>query len=134
LPQLPRTRHGKVDLRALPAPEPVTVSASAPRSEAEAQLAAIWREVLGLEAVGMSDNFFELGGHSLLAMKLVAAIRDAFGVAVSVARVFEATDLAALAAEIESLRGGDRELSDALNELRNLSPEELQALLANEHR
>jgi thioesterase domain-containing protein/acyl carrier protein len=79
LPQLPRTRHGKVDLRALPAPEPVTVSASAPRSEAEAQLAAIWREVLGLDTVGVTDNFFELGGHSLLALRLVSMVNQRLG-------------------------------------------------------
>ncbi|MGY6217851.1 phosphopantetheine-binding protein, partial [Methylolobus aquaticus] len=109
----------------------------APRTPTEAQLAAIWQEVLNLDSVGVSDNFFALGGHSLLAMKLVARIREAFGVDIAVPRVFEVADLAELAVEIQSRQCGDDNptqtaLADALAELGSLSPEELNALLAAE--
>ncbi len=67
LPALPLTRNGKIDDRALPEPPAPTPIAGggAPGTELERLLAAIWRQVLGLEQVGVHDNFFDLGGHSL---------------------------------------------------------------------
>ena len=73
LPMFPLSSNGKVDRRALPAPEIERETLSreyvAPRSAAERALAEIWGEVLRIEKVGVEDNFFELGGDSLLAVR-----------------------------------------------------------------
>ncbi|WP_213781870.1 phosphopantetheine-binding protein, partial [Caballeronia sp. dw_276] len=78
LDALPLTSNGKLDRRALPAPDR-DVDASAyvePRGETEQALAAIWAEVLGRERVGARDDFFGLGGHSLLATQVIARLRS----------------------------------------------------------
>ncbi len=77
LDEMPLTPNGKIDRKALPAPEGSGLEKEyvAPRTENEKQLAEIWSEVLGVERVGIYDNFFELGGHSLLAITLVEHMR-----------------------------------------------------------
>ena len=75
LDALPQTPNGKLDKRALPAPEADAFGQAeyqAPEGEAETLLAAIWQELLGVERVGRDDDFFALGGHSMLAMGLMA--------------------------------------------------------------
>jgi amino acid adenylation domain-containing protein len=84
LPSLPMTPSGKIDRRALPPAErdwPIPTGGSfvGPRTEIEAQLAAIWQETLGIAQVGVTDDFFDLGGHSLLAARLTAQIDKVFG-------------------------------------------------------
>lgn len=83
LDALPLLPNGKVDRRALPAPEQTRLQLDqtfvAPRTPVESALATIWSELLGIEQVGVEDNFFELGGHSLLAMRLCAHIEKTFG-------------------------------------------------------
>ncbi len=89
---LPLTPSGKVDRRALPAPEASQHAEHTlvpPRSALEAAIAAIWREVLGAGEVGAEDNFFELGGHSLLATQVVSRLRREFAVDVPLRRMFE---------------------------------------------
>ncbi|HYO58089.1 non-ribosomal peptide synthetase [Archangium sp.] len=98
---LPRTRNGKVDMGALPAPElqPAVRSAAyvAPRNELEEQLARIWCEVLGVERVGVDDNFFELGGDSILSIQIVTRAGRA-GIELSPRQVFQNPTVARLAA------------------------------------
>ncbi|MCP4661554.1 MAG: non-ribosomal peptide synthetase, partial [bacterium] len=106
LDALPRTATGKVDRRALPAPEPVEAEEgfAAPGDPTEELLAGIWAAVLGRGRVGVHDNFFEIGGHSLLATQVVSRIREAFRVEVPVQRLFEAPTVAELAGVIHKLR------------------------------
>ncbi len=101
---LPLTPNGKVDRRALPSAAQALPGAGAPgeppRDGVEAALAALWREVLQVEAIGRHDHFFERGGHSLLAVQLVAAIQRSWGRTVALRTVFEVPVLADLAARL----------------------------------
>ena len=89
----PLTASGKLDRKALPAPDGATVLTGrpyvAPRTPIEEVLAAMWAELLGVEQVGVHDNFFDLGGHSLMAMRLIAAIRETFGISLPLKLFFE---------------------------------------------
>ena len=98
---LPLTRTGKLDRRALPAPErPPAAAGTAPRNAVERGLAAIWSELLGVEAPGLEDDFFDLGGHSLLATRLLSRVRHLLGAELPLRAVFERPTLAGLAAAV----------------------------------
>jgi acyl carrier protein len=103
LEALPLTANGKLDRKALPAPEYASAEERyvAPRTTAEEVLARIWADVLRLERVGVHDNFFDLGGHSLLIMRLLARIQAAFDLEISIRTVFSMPTLEAIAGEIE---------------------------------
>nr|WP_280806652.1 non-ribosomal peptide synthetase [Pseudomonas batumici] len=104
LDALPLTLNGKVDVRALPAPEAerfATHAFEAPHGDLEHRLAQVWAEVLDLERIGRHDSFFALGGHSLLAVRLVSQLALA-GLPVSLAELFQHTSVAALAALLEN--------------------------------
>ena len=107
----PLTPNGKVDVSALPEPEwDRSAAAEAfvePRTETERAIAAIWKDVLSIEDVGVNDNFFDLGGHSLLAVRMVAEIDRRLGVRLPLTRLFQDSTVAALAVAIEEERGAD---------------------------
>src|SRR5256884_2316982 len=97
---LPLTSSGKVDRRALPAPEQVTPRAeaqeeSAPRTSVEQTLTEIWSQVLRLPQVGIYDNFFALGGDSILSLSLIAQARQA-GLQLTLKQLFQAPTIAQL--------------------------------------
>ncbi|HYG65747.1 MAG TPA: non-ribosomal peptide synthase/polyketide synthase, partial [Thermoanaerobaculia bacterium] len=103
LEAMPLTPNGKVDRRALPAPEWRPAEGHlAPRTTVEELLAGIWSEVLGVERPGVEDNFFELGGHSLLATRVMSRLRSAFQVELPLRELFEEPTLAGLAVRVES--------------------------------
>ncbi|HYW12750.1 MAG TPA: amino acid adenylation domain-containing protein [Longimicrobium sp.] len=97
--RVPLTANGKMDRRALPAPvEGAAHAPSAPPREGlEAQVAAIWCEVLGVERVGREDGFFDIGGHSLLLARVHARLREALGREIAIVELFRHTTVAALA-------------------------------------
>ncbi|MFP2932073.1 amino acid adenylation domain-containing protein, partial [Pyxidicoccus sp. 3LG] len=108
LPALPLTPGGKVDRKALPRPDATAVasggSAAGPESLTlfQQRVAAIFRELLNLERVGLHDDFFALGGHSLLATRIVSRVRATFGVELPLRTVFAAPTVARLTEQVEA--------------------------------
>ena len=104
LDAMPLTPNGKVDRKALPAPDAealVTHAYEAPQGPVEEVLAGIWQELLGVERVGRHDSFFDLGGHSLMLTQMVSRIYDAADVEVELADLFSASSLSEMAARVE---------------------------------
>ena len=106
LEALPVTPNGKVDRKALPAPDFATLSSQAgfvaPRTPSEIALAAIWAQVLGIQSIGVHDNFFALGGHSLLATRVISHMRQTLGVEIALRSLFETPTVAGLSAQIDA--------------------------------
>ena len=101
---LPLTPSGKLDRKALPAPEQEAYAVRSyeePVGEMETKLAEVWAEVLKLEKIGRHDNFFELGGHSLMAVRVATRLRESFKVDIPLRRMFEAPTIAQLAEVID---------------------------------
>ncbi|HEX2091934.1 MAG TPA: amino acid adenylation domain-containing protein, partial [Longimicrobiaceae bacterium] len=110
LEEMPLTPNGKLDRRALPAPEGEAYTRrgyEAPVGEVEAALAAIWAEMLRVEHVGRWDHFFELGGHSLLAVQVVSRLRQMLGVEVPLGEVFRLPVLAEYARAVAAAAQAD---------------------------
>jgi microcystin synthetase protein McyA len=102
---LPKTTSGKINRRALPAPGVYQAEESAsfvaPQSPVEESLADIWRELLGVDRVGINDDFFVLGGHSLLATQLISRVRTIFDLELSLQSFFMAPTIRKMAEVIE---------------------------------
>ncbi|MEV0674864.1 amino acid adenylation domain-containing protein, partial [Mycobacterium sp. NPDC050441] len=104
---MPLTINGKLDRRALPAPEYIDADGyRAPTTPAEEILVGIYAQVLGLERVGVDDSFFDLGGDSLSAIRLINAINTTLGADLAVRTVFDAPSVAALEPRIGEDSGG----------------------------
>ena len=104
---LPLTVNGKLDKRALPAPDYQDGDRyRAPATLTEEILAGIYAQVLGVERVGVDDSFFDLGGDSLSAMRVIAAINKSIDAGVAVRALFEAPTVAQLAPRIGGEAGG----------------------------
>ncbi len=116
LAELPRTANGKIDRRALPGLSEIRGQHSgeyiAPRDAVERTVADIWCQVLKLERVGALDEFFALGGHSLLATRVVARVREAFGIELPLRSVFEFSTVERSAEQIRSLQQAPGELAE----------------------
>ncbi|WP_254710139.1 non-ribosomal peptide synthetase [Streptomyces lunaelactis] len=110
LDALPLTPNGKVDRRALPEPDGACQGSDgeyvAPRNETERIIADIWREVLGLDQVGVHDDFFHLGGHSLHAVQMVSRVARKLNGELTVRDMFNAPTIALLAEVLASGESG----------------------------
>lgn len=128
LDAIPRTRNGKLDRRALPAPGTgdLAVPAYEPlQSETEMSIATIWQQLLPLERVGRHDNFFAVGGNSLLAIRLVSRLNQTADWDITLKELFDAPTVAALASGLDSHRAA---MAEMLAEVENLSEEDVQRL------
>jgi amino acid adenylation domain-containing protein len=135
LEALPLTASGKVNRRALPAPERAAEALYvAPRTPTEEILAGIWAQVLGVDRVGIESSFFDLGGHSLLAMQVISRANAQLQVELSLESILSARTVRELAAQVDAARMSGAQAADKLTALRErlmrLSPDERQALLA----
>ena len=107
----------------------------APRTPTEQALVEIWRGVLNLERVGINDSFFDLGGHSLLATQVISRIYGTLGVEMPIHSIYATPTIAGLAVAVDDhliSEADSQEISEALEELSDLSEEEVNRLLARE--
>jgi amino acid adenylation domain-containing protein len=133
---LPLTPNGKLDRDALPAPDSARPSLEpsfvAPRTPVEETLAGIWKEVLGVDQVGINDNFFDLGGHSLLMIQIVSRVSNQLRVELPLKDFFRLPTIAEQALAVTQMQAagnGPEGLEQLLKRLDQLSPEEVQRLL-----
>jgi enterobactin synthetase component F len=104
LPAMPLNVNGKLDRKALPAPQRAASRGYvAARTPIEQQLVQLWQDLLGIERIGIHDNFFELGGDSLRAAEMLARFPQQFGVELPLGKLFEASTIAGLAACLQRL-------------------------------
>ena len=126
LEAMPLTPNGKVDRKALPAPDVDAFAArsyEAPQGETEEALAAIWQELLGVARVCRHDNFFDLGGHSLLVTQLATRIRERFQVDMSFSDLFDSPSLDGMAARVLESQFSNLDLSELGNLMQEMGLE-----------
>jgi acyl carrier protein len=122
---LPLTANGKIDRKNLPDLDQDEAGAQqayvAPRNPTEEKIARLWKDLLGVEQVGVYDNFFNLGGNSLNASLLLHRIHDVFEIELMLSQLFEATTIADVAAIVEQ---------KIMEELDSMSDEDAEAIVA----
>jgi len=138
LKQLPLNSNGKVDRRALPAPQARFDDLGeyiAPRTSLERLLADIWAAVLQVDQVGVRDNFFELGGHSLLAMQVVVRIRSQLSIDLPMRTLFEFPTIEQMSVRVDELRharlvytvtAGNADMEELLERVASMSDAQVQ--------
>jgi len=136
LEEMPRTANGKVNRRALPTPDQASEEeerrSEGPRGPVEEVLVGIWRDVLGVERVGVQDNFFDLGGHSLLATKLIARVVKIFRIDLPLGKLFERPTVAEMAKaliEREEKTGQTETIARALKKIKSMSSDEMEQII-----
>ncbi|WP_404483990.1 non-ribosomal peptide synthetase [Pseudomonas sp. HT11] len=123
LEAMPLSPSGKLDRRALPAPVWQTREHIEPQTPLQQQIAAIWREVLGLPRIGLGDDFFALGGHSLLATQIISRTRQACDVELPLRTLFEASELGAFAEQVGLIQAsGQRNQQTAIAKVDRSAP------------
>ncbi|MCK1637526.1 non-ribosomal peptide synthase/polyketide synthase [Bradyrhizobium sp. 157] len=129
LERLPLTPNGKIDRKALPAPDRLAISTErvAPRTPAEAALAAIWADLLRQPNISVTDNFFELGGDSITSLQMVSRARRE-GVSIEPRDVFRHQTIEALAALSRDVGPNKDTLAPARGSLSGLNSEQLDRL------
>jgi amino acid adenylation domain-containing protein len=131
VPELPRTSSGKVDRQALPDPRPLAAPAVehvAPRGEVESILAEIWRDVLGVERVGVHDRFFEMGGNSLLIVQVYDRLTARLGERITLVELFQYPTIAELAERLGEDGPGAAAASAAVGEAEARAARQRQAM------
>jgi amino acid adenylation domain-containing protein len=128
LPSLPLNPSGKVDRKALPAPERMRSSLAtqyeAPRTEVEAMIAELWKDVLRLEKVGVHDNFFDLGGHSLLLVQVQARLERHLKRKLAVVDLFQYPSIETLSRHLTS----DEDVAPARERIDSRADRQRQAM------
>ncbi|NMX54430.1 non-ribosomal peptide synthetase [Pseudomonas sp. WS 5146] len=123
LDAMPLSPSGKLDRRALPEPVWQTREHIEPATPLQQQIAAIWREVLGLPRIGLRDDFFALGGHSLLATQIISRTRQACDVELPLRSLFEASELGAFAEQVGAIQAsGQRNQQTAIARVDRSAP------------
>jgi amino acid adenylation domain-containing protein len=135
----PLNPNGKVNRKVLPIPTNERPELNqiyiAPQTPIQEILAEIWAEVLGVKQVGIDDNFFQLGGHSLKAIQLIGKIRQTLELDITIRHLFTSPSVKELATVLGELAGGEdiiNEIAKTIQEIAQLSPEQLQAMLAQQ--
>ncbi|UEH06909.1 non-ribosomal peptide synthetase [Pseudomonas sp. HN8-3] len=123
LDAMPLSPSGKLDRRALPEPVWQTREHVEPHTPLQLQIAAIWREVLGLPRIGLRDDFFALGGHSLLATQIISRTRQACDVELPLRTLFEASELGAFVEQVGLIQAaGQRNQQSAIAKVDRSAP------------
>lgn len=119
--ELPRTPSGKIDRRALPAPDQsrpdIGVPYMQPQSPAEMVVARIWSQLLRIDKVGVNDSFFDLGGNSLLALQFIARARQEHGMEIPVVKLYRYPTIKSLISSLSNETGAESLLDTAQKRL-----------------
>jgi acyl carrier protein len=136
LDTLPLTANGKVDRRALPAPDATRQELQVPfvaaATDAEQKIAAIWKEAIGIDGIGVNDNFFEVGGDSLIMIEVQWRLKDVFSRNVPLAQMFQHPTVRSLAAALS--RRSPEEAEAAGSTSRSRAQTRLEAVKQREQR